>query len=142
MNVSTLAKRAGTTAETVRHYTDLRLLRPRRNPDNGYREYSVADLHRLEFALRARSLGFTLADVRLLVEESESGNSPCATTRQLIEQRLEEVEARIAELHQLSGRMRTALQAWRAHPDCPGGDERICTLIDSFTETTETHADA
>lgn len=134
MNVSALARRAGTTAETVRHYTDLGLLRPRRNPDNGYREYDQADLHRLEFALRARSLGFTLADVQLLITESESGNSPCATTRQLIEQRLVEVEARIAELRELSRRMRTALDAWRGHPDCAGGDERICTLIDSFAE--------
>lgn len=138
MNVSTLAKRADTTAETVRHYTDLGLLRPRRNPDNGYREYDQSDRRRLEFALRARSLGFTLADIQLLVAESESGNSPCATTRELIEQRLQEVEARISELRRLSRRMHTALDAWRSHPGCAGGDESICTLIDSFTEA---HAD-
>ncbi|MCB1837879.1 MAG: MerR family transcriptional regulator, partial [Alcanivoracaceae bacterium] len=60
MNVSELARRGATTSETVRHYTDLGLLRPVRNPDNGYRRYNRDDLRRLHFALQARSLGFTL----------------------------------------------------------------------------------
>ena len=134
MNVSELARRGATTSETVRHYTDVGLLRPSRNPDNGYRQYSRDDLRRLHFALQARSLGFTLNDIRTLVEESESGRSPCSTTRQLIEQRLHEVEQRIAELTRLSARMRSALDAWDDHPDCAGGDERICVLIDSFSD--------
>lgn len=134
MNVSQLARRAGTTPETVRHYTDVGLLRPTRNPDNGYRCYNRDDLRRLEFALQARSLGFTLSDIATLIDESEGGRSPCATTRQLIEQRLADVEQRIDELTRLSARMRTALHAWDDHPDCAGGDERICVLIDSFSE--------
>lgn len=137
MNVSELARRADTTSETVRHYTDIALLRPARNPDNHYRQYSHDDLRRLNFALQARSLGFTLADISLLVEESESGASPCATTRQLIEQRLEDVNKRIEELHRLSRRMRNALHEWEVRPDCAGGDERICVLIASFSDNHE-----
>lgn len=133
MNVSELARRAGTTSETVRHYTDIDLLRPSRHPENGYRQYSRDDLRRLNFTLQARSLGFTLADINTLVRASESGQSPCATTRTLIEQRLGEVETEIRQLRQLSSRMRTALNDWSGQPDCPGGDERICGLIDSFT---------
>ncbi len=132
MNVSQIARRAGTTAETVRHYTDVGVLRPSRNPENGYRQYSRDDLRRLHFALQARSLGFTLADIGQLITESESGDSPCATTRSLIEQRLHEVEKRIHELQHLSARMKQALEDWNDHPDCAGGDERICVLIDSF----------
>ena len=44
MNVSELARRGATTSETVRHYTDVGLLRPSRNPDNGYRQYGRDDL--------------------------------------------------------------------------------------------------
>ena len=137
MNVSELARRAATTSETVRHYTDIGLLRPRRNPDNGYRLYDRDDLRRLNFALQARSLGFTLADICQLVKESETGHSPCATTRQLIEQRLAEVEARIRELRRLSGRMQEALTAWKQQPACcdetPASEAAsICPLIESF----------
>jgi DNA-binding transcriptional MerR regulator len=127
MRVTDLARRADTTAETVRHYTDLGLLTPRRDP-----QYNGVDLSRLRFALKARSLGFTLGDVRELIEESEGGETPCPRVRSLIEARLAEVEARIRELSELSARMRAAMDDWSRAPDCHLGDGRVCGLIDSF----------
>ncbi|MDX1803727.1 MAG: MerR family DNA-binding protein [Alcanivorax sp.] len=135
MRVSDLAKAAETTGETVRHYTDIGLLVPRRDPENGYRIYDGTNLRRLRFALKARSLGFTLNDILVLVEESETGKVPCGDARALIETRLGEVEARIAELQQLSLRMRKAMQAWQQAPDCRLDDGRVCGLIDSFVDT-------
>lgn len=132
MRVSDLAQRAHTTAETVRHYTELGLLTPRRDPDNGYRRYDQTDLQRLGFALKARRLGFTLSDVRELIDESESGAAPCQRVRDLIEQRLEQVEQRMLELRQLSARMRTAMESWSRTPDCHLQGGRVCGLIDSF----------
>lgn len=132
MNVTQLARRADTTADTVRHYTNVGVLRPSRNPENGYRQYNRDDLRRLHFALQARSLGFTLADINQLIQASESGDSPCDTTRELIEQRLSEVQQRIHDLQHLSARMQQALESWSDHPNCAGGDDRICVLIDSF----------
>ncbi len=66
MRVSDLARKAGTTTETVRHYTDIGLLQPERDPNNGYRRYENTDLRLLRFALKARSLGFTLSDRQAL----------------------------------------------------------------------------
>jgi DNA-binding transcriptional MerR regulator len=134
MNVSQLAARADTTADTVRHYTDIGLLVPRRNPENGYREYDAAQLSRLRFVLQARSLGFTLQDIRVLLDESDGGQSPCKHTRALIEQRLIEVEARINDLTRLSGRMRAAMQQWASTPDCAPGEGGVCNLITSWEE--------
>ena len=88
MRVTDLARRADTTTETVRHYTDLGLLAPRRNSHNGYREYGAEDLRRLRFALKARSLGFTLSDVSELMSASGAGQTPCPRVRDLIETRL------------------------------------------------------
>ena len=132
MNVTQLARRAGTTADTVRHYTELGLLKPGRNPANGYREYSKNDLSRLNFSLQARSLGFTLQDISALIAESDAGHSPCQHTRSLIEQRLGEVEARIAELTRLSERMRSAMAQWSTKPDCAPGNGTVCGLIQSW----------
>jgi DNA-binding transcriptional MerR regulator len=134
MNVSRLASRAGTTPDTVRHYTELGLLTPTRHPDNGYRQYGADDLSRLRFALQARSLGFTLQDIATLLAESDAGKSPCGRTRALIEQRLAEVEARISELRQLSERMRSAMQQWASTPDCAPGEGGVCNLITSWEE--------
>ncbi|PKM21691.1 MAG: MerR family transcriptional regulator [Gammaproteobacteria bacterium HGW-Gammaproteobacteria-14] len=134
MNVSQLARHAGTTADTVRHYTEIGLLKPRRNPTNGYREYSHADLSRLSFSLQARALGFTLQDISTLTAESEAGQSPCQHTRALIEHRLAEVEARISELTQLGARMRSAMDQWATRPDCEPDHEVVCGLIQSWEQ--------
>lgn len=132
MRVSDLARQARTTTETVRHYTDLGLLTPQRDPDNGYRRYQHTDLQRLRFALKARSLGFTLSDVGELMEASSAGQVPCPRARDLIETRLDQVERRILELRQLSDRMRSAMETWSQAPDCRLDDGRVCGLIDSF----------
>lgn len=131
MRVSDMARQADTTSETVRHYTDIGLLKPRRDPGNGYRHYDMADLRLLRFALKARSLGFTLADIQSLAAASEEGETPCGQVRSLIECRLNEVEARIRELQALSDRMRSAMADWQDKPDCHLDDGRVCGLIDA-----------
>jgi MerR family transcriptional regulator, Zn(II)-responsive regulator of zntA len=132
MRVSDLARKAGTTTETVRHYTDIGLLQPERDPNNGYRRYVNTDLRLLRFALKARSLGFTLSDIQALADASRHGETPCGQVRSLIETRLEQVEAEIAELQSLSQRMRTAMTEWQTSPDRRLDDGRVCGLIDTF----------
>ncbi|SEF62653.1 DNA-binding transcriptional regulator, MerR family [Alcanivorax sp. DSM 26293] len=134
MRVSDLARKTGTTTETVRHYTDIGLLQPVRDPNNGYRRYGNTDLRLLRFALKARSLGFTLADIQALAEASRHGETPCGQVRTLIETRLQQVEDRIAELQSLSQRMRTAMAEWQTVPDQRLDDGRVCGLIDTFAD--------
>ncbi|MZR61808.1 MerR family transcriptional regulator [Alcanivorax sp. DP30] len=131
MRVSDMARQADTTSETVRHYTDIGLLKPRRDPGNGYRHYDLADLHLLRFAIKARSLGFTLSDIQSLATASEEGETPCGQVRSLIECRLADVETQIRELQALSQRMRSAMAEWEDKPDCHLDDGRVCGLIDA-----------
>lgn len=134
MRVSDMARKAGTTTETVRHYTNIGLLKPERDPDNGYRRYGNTDLRLLHFALKARYLGFTLADIQSLAEASRHGETPCGQVRCLIEARMEQVDAQIAELQSLSQRMRSAVKQWQGSPDCRLDDGRVCGLIDTFVD--------
>lgn len=131
MRVSDMARLADTTSETVRHYTDIGLLKPRRDPGNGYRDYDLADLRLLRFAIKARSLGFTLSDIQSLATASQEGETPCGQVRSLIEYRLADVEAQINELRALSQRMRSAMADWQDKPDCHLDDGRVCGLIDA-----------
>lgn len=137
MRVSDLARKANTTTETVRHYTDIGLLSPQRDPGNGYRRYTDTDLRLLRFALKARHLGFTLSDIQTLAKASRQGESPCGQVRGLIEERLLEVERRITELQTLSRRMRAAVEEWQGSDDCHLDDGRVCGLIDSFMDQPE-----
>ena len=59
MNIGDVSKSAGLPAKTIRYYEDIGLLKPDR-AGNGYRDYSMVDVHRLRILQRSRSLGFSV----------------------------------------------------------------------------------
>ncbi|HSH57944.1 MAG TPA: MerR family transcriptional regulator [Halomonas sp.] len=134
MKVSELAKEAGVTAETVRHYVREGLLHPERHPDNGYQLFTQTDLERLRFIQRARTLGFGVAEIREILDHADHGDSPCPMVRDLLASRLPQIRERIAELQALAGRMEQALDAWANMPDGTPDGHSLCRLIESFPE--------
>lgn len=134
MKVSELARLAGVTAETVRHYTREGLLHPERDPENGYQLFGQAELERLRFIQRARTLGFGVAEIRDILAHADHGDSPCPLVRDLLASRLPEIRARIQELEALASRMEQALDAWAEMPDGTPDGHSLCRLIESFPE--------
>ena len=134
MKVSELARRAGVTAETVRHYTREGLLHPARDPANGYQLFTQGDLERLRFIQRARTLGFSVAEISDILAHADQGDSPCPLVRDLLASRLPQIRARIHELEALASRMEQALGAWAEMPDGTPDGHSLCRLIESFPE--------
>ncbi|MEH6445399.1 MAG: MerR family transcriptional regulator [Oceanospirillaceae bacterium] len=132
MKVSELAKQAGVTADTVRHYTRIGLLKPVRNPDNGYQLYDEVALKYLRFTQKARLLGFSLNDIETIVHHQHSGKSPCPMVRDLMASQLPKVSKQIAELQQQLSRMEAAMLAWQEMPDGVPSDTAICPLIEHW----------
>lgn len=130
MKVTELARTAGVTAETVRHYTRQGLLRPIRDPDNGYQLFDQQDLGRLRFIQRARTLGFSLKEIAKILEHADQGDSPCPMVRDLLAARLPQIHARIQELQALAERMEHAMQDWARMPDGAPDGHSICRLIE------------
>jgi len=73
LHISTLARRAGVTADTVRYYERLGVLSKPARAGNGYRVYSTTDLGRLLFVRRGKELGLPLEHTRELVVLAEEG---------------------------------------------------------------------
>ncbi|KXS39747.1 MAG: MerR family transcriptional regulator [Halomonadaceae bacterium T82-2] len=138
MKVGELAKTANVTAETVRHYTREGLLSPVRDPDNGYQIYDQADLNRLRFIQRARTLGFSLREIGEILDHADHGDSPCPMVRDLLAARLPEIKQRIIELERLAERMENALANWSGMPDGAPDGHTICRLIEHWNLPQET----
>ena len=132
MTVSELARRAGVTADTVRHYTRSGLLVPIRDESNGYNCYSSGDLARLLFIRKARRLGFSLGDVRDILRESSHGHSPCPQVRKIMEQRLQETRRGLQDLEKLQARMEHTAALWANMPDGMPDGEVVCQLIEAI----------
>lgn len=134
MRVNELAAELHTTPDTVRYYTRIGLLQPQRNRGNGYKSFSDADKTRLNFILSARSLGFTVEDVRQILDVADTGNTPCTLVRRLIENRLGEIEKRYQAMKALRNRMKAAVRDWNRKPDEKPTGDSICHLIEEFTQ--------
>jgi MerR family mercuric resistance operon transcriptional regulator len=68
MHIGKLARRAGVNIQTIRFYEREALLpKPPRN-SSGYRSYDRTDLERVSFIKRNQELGFTLAEIKQLIQ--------------------------------------------------------------------------
>jgi len=122
MTIGRLAKEAGINIDTIRYYERNGLIPEPVRRASGYREYGSADLRRLRFILRAKDLGFTLAEIGELL--SLSGDKDVRGVKRRAEQRLEQVEYKIKELQRVRRGLKTLVDA------CPGhGDLEHCPIV-------------
>ena len=124
MNIGTAAERAGLPPKTIRYYEDIGLLVPERL-DNGYRDYSSDDVHRLRFLQRSRSLGFSVEECRQLLSLYGDRHRESAEVKQIAEAKLREIDAKLAELRGLRDTLRHLVMNCHGdgRPECPILDE-------------------
>jgi len=131
MTVNEIAQKAGVAPDTVRYYSRLGLLKPNRNPDNGYKLFRKNDVSRLRFIRQAQTLGFTLKEITEILGDAEDGSSPCPKVRDIIVRHIEENRRKIEELQALQQRMEAALEKWKEMPDGAPDGTHVCHLIES-----------
>ena len=129
MNIGAAAGRSNLPAKTIRYYEDIKLVSPARS-DNGYRDYSETDIHRLRFLQRSRSLGFTIDECRLLLSLYEDKNRASADVKALALTKIAEVDRKLVELNSL----RVTLSALAGN--CHGDDRPDCPIMDDLAGET------
>ncbi|MEZ5559377.1 MAG: Cu(I)-responsive transcriptional regulator [Pseudomonadales bacterium] len=125
MNIGIAAKRSGLPAKTIRYYEEIGLLVPGR-AENGYREYSEADVHRLTFLHRARNLGFSVDECRLLLSLYDDPHRASSEVKAIALDRIREIDRRIEGL----ASMRATLSHLAAH--CHGDQRPECPILDDL----------
>jgi len=130
MQIGELAKQCGVSVQTVRYYERCGLLdEPERKPSL-YRIYGDDDLRRLRFILHAKGLGFTLDEIKHILNLRKKKACPCGEVRRMGERRLEELESQIQHLTAFRNELSRAVRKWKQVPDqAPSGDA-ICVLIE------------
>lgn len=120
MNIKDVAKAAGLPAKTIRYYEEIGLIRPARGA-NGYRDFSPQDLHKLAFLGRARALGFSIADCRVLLALYEDAGRSSAEVKAVAQTHLAEIDAKIDALTDMRATLSHLVEtcAGDARPDCP-----------------------
>ena len=93
-----LAKSAGVGVETVRYYQRRGLLPEPARPPGEVRRYGDADVNRLKFIRSAQAAGFTLNEIKELIDLDASDDR--ARARELAQARVAAIDDKIAELRE------------------------------------------
>lgn len=109
-----LARLAGVSTDTLRHYERKGVLAPPERAANGYRRYPPQALARVRTVRAALALGFTLDELAAVLRARTSGRPPCREVRALAAEKLLAAEAQLVELERLVATLRHVLAAWDA----------------------------
>lgn len=126
MRISELAEATGCHLETVRYYERIGLLPAPERSASGYRRYREGDAERLRFVVRSRALGFSLEEIRSLLELAANGERSCAEVDVLAREHLRAVEAKQRELAALARELRGMIAA------CAQDTRASCTILQAL----------
>jgi DNA-binding transcriptional MerR regulator len=112
LSAGELARRAGVSPDTLRHYERKGVIQRPPRQANGYRIYPSETLRRVELVRRSLAIGFTLDELAKALRIRDQGGAPCRKVRELAVTKLGEVEERLKELLVLRDELRATLKEW------------------------------
>lgn len=125
--IGALAKASGVTAPTIRFYEEIGLIPKARRTAAAQRYYEEPDLSRLTFIKQCRDFGFSIEQVRVLLDLSISRDRDCIETRDIAQAHLDEVRNKLVELRSLETRL--AMFVKQCTDACAGGPGSECVIF-------------
>jgi Cu(I)-responsive transcriptional regulator len=126
MKIGELSKATGTNIETIRYYERIGLLPPPARTSANYRSYGEPHRARLAFVRHSRDLGFTIEEIRSLLDLSDHRDRDCGEADRIATSHLVQVEAKIAQLESLRDELT------RIVGRCRGGVAADCRVIEAL----------
>jgi Cu(I)-responsive transcriptional regulator len=123
LSIGELGRITRTSPETIRYYEKIGLLKAAARSSGNYRCYGEPHLARLSFVRRARELGFSIEQVRTLLDLADHRERDCHTVDALAQEHLTTIERKIADLTALKRQLTSLLNS------CRGGKVADCQII-------------
>jgi len=119
--IGKLSDLTGVNIETIRYYEKIKMLQAPPRTEGGHRVYRPADTRVLAFIRRARELGFSLDEIRALLDLGGQDKASCADVRKVASRHLDAIRAKIGDLKQLEGLLAKTIARCSGNrvPDCP-----------------------
>jgi len=125
-SIGKLSRRTGCNIETIRYYEKAGLLPAPPRSAGGHRIYDGEHAKRLGFVRRSRELGFSLDEIRALLDLADGGEFDCGEVKAVTVRHLQSVKDKIRDLKKLE---RTLT---RISNECAGGIAPDCPILDAL----------
>jgi MerR family copper efflux transcriptional regulator len=126
VNIGEAARLSGVSAKMVRHYESLGLLPRVGRTGSGYRQYSQAEVHTLQFIKRSRELGFSMDEIAELVSLWQNRRRTSGSVKRIAQKHAAELAQRIEAMQAMQ---RTLAQLIHC---CHGDDRPECPILDDL----------
>jgi Cu(I)-responsive transcriptional regulator len=126
LSIGQLAKATDTKVETVRYYERIGLLAAPGRTQGNYRAYGADALSRLSFIRRARDLGFSIDQVRELLDLARQDQRDCGSVDVLASEHLAEIDRKLADLTALRRELGALITS------CQGGTISECRILEAL----------
>ncbi len=128
MNIGDAADQSGMNARLIRHYESIGIIPKPSRTDAGYRVYSETDIHILIFVKRARSLGFSMKEIKKLVSLWRNKSRASSDVKTLAMQHIADLETKILALQEMTMTLKHLAQNCRGdqRPHCPILENLAC----------------
>jgi len=133
MRSAELARLAGVSSDTLRHYELIGVLPAPERTAGNYRVYPVETLERVKMVRRALAFGFSLAELASVLRVRDEGGRPCRAAHKLGKAKLVEVEHKLKELLSLRAQLKRALRDWKRRLARTASTERA-KLLESLPD--------
>ncbi|BAZ43107.1 MerR family transcriptional regulator [Chondrocystis sp. NIES-4102] len=133
LKIGELAKQTGVGVRTLRYYSDLGLLRPRLRGDNNYRYYGQDASDQVEFIKKAQTLGFTLEEIKRLLDIRDRGEKPCNLVQSLLNEKIEQLELQIQQMTLFKAELEAYRTIWQNNTYPEFDSSQVCPLISSVS---------
>lgn len=123
MNIGQAAKASGISPKMLRHYETIGLIRNSQRSMSGYRTFTDNDVHTLRFIKQARTLGFSLEQIRQLLSLWQDRARASADVKLLAKVHIQELADKITELSAMRAALENLVHA------CHGDDRPECPIL-------------
>lgn len=127
LRIGEVAKQAGVGVETVRFYERQGLLHEPERKASGYRQYDEEAVAVLRFIRRAKELGFTLKEIKTLLNLRLDTSATRAEVREQAKEKVADIEAKIADLQRMKDSLQKLIQKCHGH-----GAVKGCPIIEAL----------
>jgi len=117
LRIGEISSRSGVSVKTIRFYCDQGLLQPSGRSQAGYRLFHPDCLGELEVIRALRAMDVPLSELKRILEVRRSGVCNCSALKASITNKIESIDARIAELQATQAELARLLEIWR---ECGG----------------------
>ncbi|MFQ5660889.1 MAG: MerR family transcriptional regulator [Gammaproteobacteria bacterium] len=127
LSIGQVAKQTGVSVETIRFYEHKGLIEEPRRKESGYRQYMEDDLKKFIFIQQAKTLGFSLNEIKELLSLRSDPKTTSREIKRIAELKLENIEEKLKMLRKMKRTLESLIE------QCPGkGPLNDCPILEAL----------